>query len=75
MKGDGVDAQTHLTAMELSERLRVSKGSVYKLAKSGKIPSYAVGPKLTGLRFDLDEVLAVLRRPVREDSGDVNSER
>lgn len=61
--GCGMNAPRHLTATELAERLGMGKGSVYKLAKAGKIPSYAVGPKLTGLRFDLEEVLAVLRRP------------
>ena len=66
--------ERHLTATELAERLGMGKGSVYKLAKAGKIPSYAVGPKLTGLRFDLEEVLAVLRRPVRAEAGGVSSD-
>ncbi len=38
--------------------------SVYRAAKTGKIPSYNVGPKQGGVRFDLEEVREALRRPV-----------
>ncbi len=38
--------------------------SVYRAAKTGKIPSYNVGPKKGGVRFDLEEVREALRRPV-----------
>ena len=55
--------ERHLTAAELAERLGMGKGSIYKLAKMRKIPSYATGPKLTGLRFNFEEVRAALRRP------------
>lgn len=55
-----------LTAAEVAEQLCMSTGSVYRLAASGAIPSYAVGPKLRGRRFDLDEVRAALHRPMRQ---------
>lgn len=63
---------TLVDAMALAKHLGQAKSSIYRLAKSGKIPSYAAGPNLHGLRFDLDEVKAALRRPARpphEESG------
>lgn len=52
------------TATELDRAGIVKRGCAYKLAKQGKIPSYLVGPKQTGVRFRRSEVLAALRRPV-----------
>jgi len=51
------------TATELERAGILKRGSAYKLAKAGIIPSYAVGPKQTGVRFRRSEVLAALRRP------------
>lgn len=51
------------TATELEQAGIVKRGSAYKLAKQGVIPSYLVGPKQTGVRFRRSEVLAALRRP------------
>ena len=51
------------TATELDQAGIVKRGSAYKLAKQGIIPSYLVGPKQTGVRFRRSEVLAALRRP------------
>jgi len=47
------------------------RGSLYKMAKLGIIPSYHVGPKRTGVRFRRSEVLAALRRPTgsQESAG------
>lgn len=44
------------------------KGSIYRLARQGVIPSYRVGPKLSGVRFVVEEVLDALRRPLAEES-------
>ena len=49
-------------ASVVSQRLGMAQSQVYKLAKSGAIPSYCVGEKKTGIRFDLTEVRAALRR-------------
>lgn len=58
--------------LETAEQLEVAgllkKGTAYRLAKIGVIPSYTVGPKRTGVRFRRSEVLAALRRPA--DSHD-----
>lgn len=51
------------TAGQLEEAGIIKRSSAYKLAKAGILPSYAVGPKQTGVRFRRSEVLAALRRP------------
>lgn len=52
----------------------LSRGTAYRLAKSGAIPSYLVGPKRTGVRFRRSEVLAALRRPaVSIETGESTS--
>lgn len=43
----------------------IPRGTVYKMAKDHRIPVYKTGAKGRGLRFDLDEVLAALRQPVK----------
>lgn len=52
-------------ATELARQLGQAKSSIYRLHKRGVIGAYAAGPNLRGLRFDIEEVKAVLRRPVR----------
>lgn len=39
----------------------MARSSLYRLAKAGRIPSYAAGPRLTGRRFDAAEVRQVLK--------------
>jgi excisionase family DNA binding protein len=51
-------------ARVVSERLGMAQSQVYSLARSGAIPSYQVGGKKSGVRFDLREVKEALRRPV-----------
>ncbi|MDZ4734273.1 MAG: helix-turn-helix domain-containing protein [Nitrospirota bacterium] len=53
-------------ANELARRLGQAKSSIYRLHKKGLIPSYGAGPNLRGLRFDVEEVKAVVRRPARQ---------
>ena len=49
-------------ARVVSARLGMATSQVYRLARSGAIPSYCVGEKKSGIRFDLTEVKAALRR-------------
>lgn len=49
-------------ARVVGARLGMATSQVYRLARSGAIPSYCVGEKKSGVRFDLDEVKAALRR-------------
>jgi excisionase family DNA binding protein len=60
-----------LTAAAIGERLGLSKHSVYKMAAAGKIPTYACGAKLSARRFDLAEVLAALKVPVKPDAAEL----
>lgn len=55
-------------AKEAATALGMGIGSLYRLARTGKLCGvYSVGPKLGGLRFDLEEIRLSLRRPtVRE---------
>jgi len=48
-----------LTANELAEMLTVSRITIFKLAKAGRIPSFRVG---TCVRFDPRSVAQWLRR-------------
>ena len=50
-----------IDAATIAARLGMAKSSVYRMAASGAISSYACGPKLSGRRFDLAEVKAELR--------------
>jgi|CXWL01.1.fsa_nt_gi predicted DNA-binding transcriptional regulator AlpA len=55
-----------VTARIVSEAMGMAQSQVYRLAKLAKIPSFQVGAKQGGVRFDLREVREALRRPVRE---------
>ena len=50
-------------AATVAERLGQAKSSIYRLAKTGAIPSYRAGQLGRGVRFDLAEVRDALRRP------------
>jgi len=53
----------------VSEALGMAQSQVYRLARSGAIPSFSVGAKRGGVRFSLNEVRQALRRrPVEEVS-------
>ena len=52
-----------VTATRLEQQNILRKGTAYRMAKEGQIPSYLVGRKGRGIRFCVDEVLATLRRP------------
>jgi excisionase family DNA binding protein len=49
---------------EAARRLGMSTSGLYRLARLGRVPCYAVGPKLTGIRFSVLELKEALRRPV-----------
>jgi excisionase family DNA binding protein len=51
-----------LTAKELAEMLNVSKGTIFKLAAAGRIPSFRIG---TAVRFDGRLVIEWLRKQRR----------
>lgn len=53
-----------LTVKQAAAILGMASSSLYRLCKSGRTPSYAVGAKGYGVRVDVDEVKAALKRPV-----------
>ncbi len=55
------NADPLVDAATVAAALGQAKSSIYRLAKSGAIPSYAAGPRLRGRRFDLAEVKATLK--------------
>jgi excisionase family DNA binding protein len=55
-----------VTARELGEALGLSPATVLDHWQAGKLPGYKVG---RAVRFDLDEVLALTRREVREPAS------
>ncbi len=54
-------------ARVLEDKVGIPRGTLYKLARQGQIPYYRVGPKLTGVRFVVQEVMQALRRPVSNE--------
>jgi len=63
---ESVTSTPLIDAAELARRLGQAKSSIYRLHKRGLIPAYAAGQNLHGLRFDLNEVKAALRRPAKQ---------
>jgi len=50
-----------LTAEEVGRILRLSDGTIYKLAKEGEIPGFKIGDSW---RFDLEEVMKIMRKKI-----------
>ena len=49
-----------------AQRLGMTRSSIYRLVKMGRIPSFCAGPLQTGIRLDIEEVRKALRRPQKE---------
>lgn len=63
-----------VTAVDLERMGVLRKGTAYRMAKVGAIPSYAVGAtKGRGVRFKIEEVLAALRRPAFSETETAHS--
>ena len=61
---DGSMMQTKLVSVsEAAEIVGMGAGSLYRLCKSGAVRSFKAGPKLSGVRLSIPELLADLRRP------------
>lgn len=56
-----MELHTLVDAATVAAKLGQAKSSIYRMAQSGLIPSYAAGPKLRGRRFDLTEVRDALK--------------
>jgi len=55
-----------VTAKELSEYLKLSESTIYKLAATGEIPGFKIGDSW---RFDLDEVMGKIRGIKRKEKS------
>ncbi len=68
--------ETILTAKELSQFLKLSESTIYKLAVSGEIPAFKEGDSW---RFELEEVQKMIRdsktRGRRKDSPEDGEKR
>lgn len=51
-----------VNVQELARKLNVSCSAVYKMTQNGTIKPIRVGPRRGGLRFDVNEILAVLSK-------------
>ncbi|MBX3328300.1 MAG: hypothetical protein U0223_08265 [Nitrospira sp.] len=58
-----------VTADELETLGILRRGTAFRMAKAGLIPSYQCGVKGRGVRFRADEVLAALRRPAASEKA------
>ena len=54
-----------VTARVVAEAMGMAASQVYRLSRSGAIPSFSVGGRKSGVRFSLLEVREALRRPVK----------
>ena len=52
-----------------AEVVGMGAGSLYRLCKSGAVRSFKAGPKLSGVRLSIPELLADLRRPIRGEGA------
>ena len=55
-----------VTAKDLSQYLRLSDSTIYKLASGGSLPGFKIGDSW---RFDLDEILIFIKKMKRGNSG------
>jgi excisionase family DNA binding protein len=55
-----------VTAKELSQFLKLSESTIYKLATTGELPGFKIGDSW---RFDMDEVTEVINKAKRWNHG------
>jgi excisionase family DNA binding protein len=55
-----------VTAKDLSQYLRLSDSTIYKLASGGRLPGFKIGDSW---RFDLDEVMTFIQKMKRGYGG------
>ena len=60
------DSNMLVTVKQAAAVLGMAPSSLYRLCKSGQAPSYAVGAKGSGVRVNIGEVKAALRRTVTQ---------
>ncbi len=61
-----------VTAKELSNYLKLSDSTVYKLASNGELPGFKIGDSW---RFDMDEIISLIRKAKRGNDKKVENTR
>lgn len=64
-----MESDSLVDARTLAKKLGQATSSIYRLSRSGAIPSFKAGPRGRGVRFDLNEVRQALRRTPVEEVG------
>ena len=62
-----VESTELVSAAVLEQRGILRRGTAFRMAKQGLIPSYFCGTSKRGVRFRVDEVLIALRRPAAQE--------
>jgi excisionase family DNA binding protein len=68
----GLEMATIVTAKEVSQYLKLTESTIYKLASMGEIPGFKIGKSW---RFDMEEVLKRIKamkgnsKMIREPNG------
>ena len=62
-------------AREAAKAVGMGVGSLYRLARAKKVPSYSAGPRLSGVRFSISELKEALRRRVLNGEVEANESR
>ena len=60
-----------VSADRCSRALGITAGCLYRMAREGLVPSYRIGSRQRGVRFDLDEVRAALRRDAQDQDAEL----
>ena len=56
-----------ITVKQAAAALGMAPSSLYRLCKSGRVPSYAIGAMGYGVRVSIEEAKAALRRPAKAE--------
>jgi excisionase family DNA binding protein len=56
-----------VTAKELSQFLKLSESTIYKLATTGELPGFKIGDSW---RFDMDEITEAIKKAKRWSQGE-----
>ncbi|NFH91993.1 helix-turn-helix domain-containing protein [Clostridium botulinum] len=67
-----MDSERSLTALEVSELLKINKNTVYELVKRGELPGYKIGKKL---RIDEKDVFAYINNQKSSSTNSKNITR
>lgn len=68
-KGASLKMTSKLVSVkEAAKFVGMGSGSLYRLCKVGAVRSFKAGPKLSGVRVSIPELLEDLRRPAMEET-------